>query len=66
MIILTDISDCFSETKIELEHGKKYMLYIASGFASSFPIVQLYSKYNPIFICGADVIDAPKKKLCQT
>ena len=64
MIISTDISDCFSETDIILEDGKEYMVYIASCFASSYPIVQLYSKYNPIFICDIceeDVIDVPKQ-----
>ena len=46
---------------IKLEKGKKYIIYIAYCFASSFPIVQLYKKYNPIFICGENPIDAPKK-----
>ncbi len=46
---------------IKLEKGKEYLIYIAYCFASSFPIVQLYKKYNPIFICGENPIDAPKK-----
>lgn len=46
---------------IKLETGKEYIIYIAYCFASSFPIVQLYKKYNPIFICGENPIDAPKR-----
>lgn len=57
MIVSTDISDCFNETDIVLEDGKEYIVYIASCFASSYPIVQLFSKYNPIFICEEEVID---------
>lgn len=60
MIISTEMSDCFDRANIELEHGKEYLVYIASCFASSYPIVQLYSKHNPIFICKDDVVDAPK------
>jgi len=56
-----DISDCFNETDITLEDGKEYIIYMASCFASSYPIVQLYSKYNPIFICEEDVFDGPKQ-----
>ena len=37
------------------------MVYIAKCFASSYPIVQLYKKYNPIFICAENPIDAPKE-----
>jgi len=62
MNLSPDISDYFNETDIALEDGKEYIIYIAPTFASSYPIVQLYSKYNPIFICdGAeDIIDVPK------
>ena len=49
------------EHSIELETGKEYIIYIAYCFASSFPIVQLYKKYNPIFICAENPVDAPEK-----
>ena len=45
---------------IVLEKGKEYMVYIATCFASSYPIVQLCEKYNPIFICAENAVDAPK------
>ena len=52
LIISTDNSDPFSKGDVTLESGKEYMVYIGSWFASSYPIVQLFSKYNPIFICA--------------
>jgi len=54
MAIIIDDND------IVLEKGKEYILCISPDMPTFYPIVQLFKKYNPIFISSGEHIDIPQ------
>jgi len=49
-----------SSSNISLEKGKEYILCISQDMPTFYPIVQLFKKYNPIFISAGEHIDIPQ------
>lgn len=49
-----------SRDNIVLEQGKEYILCISPDIPTFYPIVQLFEKYNPIFISAGEHIDMPQ------
>jgi len=49
-----------SNDNIVLEKGKEYILCISPDMPTFYPIVQLFKKYNPLFISAGEHIDMPQ------